>query len=264
VFGSLERNTIGEIWRDGPLSDFRAVLRRRASTPAGCNDCVRNGRRRISPLFVAVEPISYRPLLTVGIEQDVDAGWRIRNPRDGGIVTDPVVVTGSAPHGWWRGALGGFQTRPALCLDREPVSVLDDAIIDRGQFAYLLQVPYLTEGEHVLSLANRGTRGPGASPRSVSFWRPNDCDDVDVQRPTIRAMSTAGIDVRLWSRARSARVAVDGRPWRATEWYCSKVRGEWRGIAVLDLRGLPLGRHEIEIWPAGHSRSHHLLHRVAD
>jgi hypothetical protein len=66
-----------------------------------------------------------------------------------------------------------------------------------------------------------------------------------------------------WFRARSARVAVDGRPWRATEWYCSKVRDDWRGIAVLDLQGLPLGRYEIEIWPTDHSRSQHLVQRVA-
>ena len=264
VFGSLEQNTIAEVWREGPLSDFRSVHQLGSSIPAGCEDCVRNGRSRISPLFVAVEPISYRPLLARDMEQEVEDGWCIASPRDGSVVTDPIVVTGNAPRAWWRAALGGDRSRPSLCLDREPVAVLDHAVVDGGRFALLLPVPYLTEGEHILSLARRGTRGPGVSTRSVSFWRPTDCDDIDVQRSVIPAVSTAGIGVRLWSRARAARVVVDGRPWKAADWYCSRIGAEWRGIAVLDLRRLPLGRHELEIWPVDNPCSHYTLHRIVD
>lgn len=263
VFGSLRTNTIAEIWRDGPLSDFRSVHRRRTSIPAGCENCVRNGRSRISPFFVAVEPISYRPLIARDLERGIDDRWTIAGPRDGSVVTDPIVVTGSAPHARWRAPFGGNRSRPSLFLDREPVAVLDHAVVGGGRFALLLPVPYLTEGEHILSLAERGARGPGASPRSVSFWRPTGIDDVALQRSVTPAVSTAGIGVRLWSRARTARVVVDGRPWHAADWHCSRVGGQWRGIAVLDLQRLQLGRHEIEIWPADHSRSQHLVQRVA-
>ncbi len=262
VFGSLERNTIADIWRDGPLSDFRSVHRRGVSIPAGCEACVHNGRSRISPLFVAVEPIIYRPLLATEEEQELDHGWSLTSPCDGSVVTDPIVVTGSAPRAWWRATVDRGRCRPSLCLDREPVAVLEDAVIDRGRFALLLPVPYLTEGEHILSLVGKGMRGPGASRRSVSFWRPTDCSDAGVQRPVIPAVSTAGIGVRLCSRARAVRVAVDGRPWHAADWYCSRVGGQWRGTAVLDLQRLPLGRYDLDIWPAGHSPSHYSLHRL--
>ena len=262
VFGSLESETVDVVWRDGPLSEFRACHLRGASVPAGCADCLRNGRRRVSPLFVAVEPVSYRQLLSGDTDQELGDGWHITSPRAGSVVTDPIVVTGTTPRVSWRAGRRRGGSLPALCLDREPVAVLDDAVIDRGRFAYLLKVPYLTEGEHILSLVKKGACGPGASARSVSFWRPIDPVEVAEPRSAIHVVHTAGIAFRLWSRARGARVTVDGRRWHAADWYCARIAHQWWGIAVLDLQRLPGGHHDLEISPAGHSISHHVLQRL--
>lgn len=93
----------------------------------------------------------------------------LEGPAADEVVTDPIVITGRLPadrHGYdW----------PELYIDRTRVATLGDAIVDRDRFVLILDVPYLTEGAHVLSLGPAADASrpatPGQSRRTFHFWR---------------------------------------------------------------------------------------------
>ncbi len=272
-FGNLLEATFEEIWDGDAFAGFRDQHRRQAETPAGCGSCVANGRQRHSPYFEALEPISYRPLLSLSDPPALRHDLAVESPAEGEVVTDPLVVTGRLPPGAMQGVNGH---RPLLYIDRTPVSNLTEAVVADGRFLLVLPVPYLSEGAHVLSLrlAEQGTSAPpgladpGWSRRTFHFWH---CPGGD--REAMAATRTAAVVLTLRRPASSVEVRIDGQPWSSAEWYCGRApwspepangvslprralrrlarlfRPSWRAGVALTLDGLPEGRHAMEVRP---------------
>ncbi len=177
-FGNLCEASFEEIWNGGAFAGFRDQHREQAETPVGCSNCVANGRQRHSPYFEALEPVSYRPLLSLSDPPPPERGLAIERPAEGETVTDPLMVIGRLPPGSRiRDATNG--QRPLLYIDRTPVSDLSDAVVAGGRFQLMLPVPYLTEGAHILSLRlarEEESAEPGWSRRTCHFRRRPEAD----------------------------------------------------------------------------------------
>jgi MoaA/NifB/PqqE/SkfB family radical SAM enzyme len=256
-FGELRSSSIEEIWTGGDWADFRREHCHGPGTPIGCGFCIANGRSRISPLVRSVEPVSFRPFQAIPPSGREPKGWLIVGPEDGATITDPILITGCAPkylrffprRVWWR-------LLPDIIIGSESVASLGDAIFDGRDFALILQVPYLSEGDHVVSLAMAGRSGPGWCRRTVRFWRPD--DDLD----SITTGITLAIEQSLQSRAQSVEVSIDGNHWGRSRWYCSPVHGRWRGITVIDVADLEIGRHQVTVHVENHTPLHCEFQRV--
>lgn len=60
------------------------------------------------------------------------------------------------------------------------------------------------------------------------------------------------VRLRLERRTRRPRVLIDGHIWEEVRW-CVTANGDgWNGVAILGLKHLPVGPHEIRIEPPGH------------
>ena len=108
-----------------------------------------------------------------------------------------------------------------------------------------LDLPFLSEGAHLLSL-----RQPGADEefaiRTVHVWKP------EAREPgTILATCAAAVGRRLEKKVRSARIRIGGRD-ASAEWFCGRTKEGWSGFAWLDLTALSAGVHAVEIEPEGH------------
>ena len=232
-FGNLFEASFEEIWNGDAFVRFRDQHRGQTETPVGCGNCVENGRQRHSPYFEALEPVSYRPLLSLSEPPSPRPGLAIERPAEGEVVTDPLVVTGRLPPGSWTMESAGGR-RPLLYIDRTPVSDLGDAVFTGDRFLLVQPVPYLSEGAHVLSLG-LGRKGepaePGWSRRTCHFrHRP------EGGREAITVTRTAAVVMTLSRPAASAEVRIDGRPWSAVKWYCCLApwcRGATNGASPL-------------------------------
>jgi hypothetical protein len=256
-FGELCKSSIDDIWTGDDWVDFRRQHHRGAGTPRGCGFCIANGRPRISPLVRSVEPVSFRPFRSAPPSGREPKGWLIDGPEDGATITDPILITGRAPR--YFGLLPErvrWRVLPDIIIGNEPVASLGDAVFDGGDFALIIHVPYLSEGDHVVSLARAGQSGPGWCRRTVRFWRPDD----DPNSITIGA--TLAIEQSLQSRAQRVEVSIDGNPWSRSRWYCSQGHGRWRGITVIDVADLEIGRHQVTVHVEHHNPSHHRFRRV--
>ena len=257
LFGVLGEDTIEEMWYGEDWSSFRNQHVIGFETPAGCAACVANGRQRLSPFMQPVEPVSYRPFLAFPEPRRGRRSWVLDDPSDGATVTDPLLVTGRVPR-IIPSVLRRIGERffPTVMIDCEPVATIADAVFDGASFALSIRVPYLTEGEHVLSLAIPGERQPGWSRRTFRFWRPHE------DRNMITALNTLAVGQRLFTRAREATVCIDGLGWLSTKWLCSRNRAAWRGLTIVDLDGLDAGRHDLVVQFEHHSPSRYLIWRV--
>ncbi len=257
TIGLLAENSVGEIWTGKNWSDFRLQHRRGSCTPNGCSFCIANGRQRLSPMVKSVEPVSFRPYLSAPPPSREQKGWVIDQPEDGAMITDPILITGRAPR-YLRYVPRRAKRKllPEVVIGSEPVASLGEAVFDGDDFALTFRIPYLSEGDHVLSIAVAGEGGPGWCRRTVRFWRP----DGDPNSITVGA--TLAVGQLLHSRARKVDVFVDGNHRRLTRWYCSRVGNRWRGISVIDVAGLKAGRHRVTVSVERHSPSHYFIRRV--
>ncbi len=293
-FGNLFEATFEEIWNGDAFVDFRDQHREQTETPVGCDNCVENGRQRHSPYFEALEPVSYRPLLSLSDPPSQPHGLAIERPGEGEVMTDPLIITGRLPPGFQtmdQPPLASANTsvngnRPLLYIDRTPVSDLSEAVTADGRFLLVLPVPYLSEGAHVLSmgLADPGTPAqPGWSRRTFHFRQGPEGD-----REATAVTRTAAVILTLKRPAHSAAVWIDGQPWSPVEWYCCpapwcreessrtsllrrafKPLGRrpqlaWRAGVSLALDGLSPGRHAVEIRPRRQGAHTVLLERFPD
>lgn len=161
-FGNLWTNSIEEIWNGPAWRAFRAQHARRE--PArGCGVCMANGRERNSAYFRTVERVTYKPMfdpprVAPGEVVTIDA------PVARTTVHDPLLVSGhmnaSLP-------LADFE----LMIDATPVANFDTARFHHNLFAFELQIPFVTEGAHVIWARRRGETS-GWAHREVFLWRP--------------------------------------------------------------------------------------------
>lgn len=242
-FGNLFEQSFSEIWNGAAFRGFRNQHHLRRDTPTGCSNCIRNGRVRHSPYLAALEPVTYRPLKdpTQANSSAETGSTTLEWPLDGAVVTDPLLVRGRLPQG---------EDPPDLVIDRKfSIPLSRAAVWESGEYAAPLDVPYLTEGAHLLSL-RRGESEEFAM-RTVHVWKP--------PREEARIAATSSIAVsRSFNRdVRGARLAIDGRPWKSATWLYRASRDGGRGIAWFDLEGLPSGRHYLSVKPERHRKTRH-------
>lgn len=161
-FGSLHDNTIEEIWNGERFRAFRAQHARN-EVADGCANCIANGRKRHSPFFRTLRPVTYRPLSIA--RPSPDHPIAIRRPESDDDVTDPLVI---------RGTIAAVDTLEyELMIDETPVANFHDDTVTRiegSEFEMCVPVPFLTEGAHLLW--TRSARDLSSSdPREVYFWR---------------------------------------------------------------------------------------------
>lgn len=248
--GDLNRQSFAEIWNGPAYARFRRQhAARGAAAPAGCEACFKNGRKRHSQYFAAVEAVSYRPLLDRPAPPP-RRGIRLATPRQGDVVTLPLVVTGHLPRlGRARLPWQGRRLRPELLVDSTPVAHLRWAALDGNRFAVVVDAPYITEGAHVLSLRMDREPLPGWSRRTVHLWRPPAGNGHP--GPVLAGTSAATAVLPLPRRTRRVEVWVDRRRWPDFRWLCASGPEGWLGVAELDLNWLPAGEHRLEVQPAG-------------
>lgn len=161
-FGSLHEQTIEEIWNGERFRAFRAQ-HARSEVAEGCTNCIANSRKRHSPFFRTLRPVTYRPL-SVG-DATPEHPITIRTPERDDDIGDPLIV---------RGTIAAENTLDyELMIDETPVANFhDDAVtrIDGSEFEICVPVPFLTEGAHLL-WTRRTSDLSGGEPREVYFWR---------------------------------------------------------------------------------------------
>jgi MoaA/NifB/PqqE/SkfB family radical SAM enzyme len=242
-FGNLFEQPFSDIWNGAAFRGFRDQHRLRQDTPVGCANCIRNGRVRHSPYLAALQPVTYRPLKDpAGANPSAETlSATLEWPSDGVVVTDPLAV---------RGRLARGENPPDLVIDRDVSIPLSQAAVwESGEYAAVLEVPFLSEGAHLLSL-RRGD-GEEFAVRTVHVWRP------PREAARIPATSSLAIGISCSRDARGARLSIDGRRWKAGTWLYRRSPEGCRGIAWFDLEGLPPGPHDLSVKPGRHRRSRH-------
>lgn len=231
VFGNLFERPLEAIWNGDPFRAFRA---RHAfgGLPSECANCRRNGRVRLSPYFAPVRPVTYRPLAEgLGTEA---RRTTLRLPADGAVITDPWTAAGDWPPD---------APLPDLWVDRSfRVPLGSIAARVGGRFAAILDLPFLSEGAHLLHL---GERDRGWDQRTIHLWRPGIEPDV------LPAIGTAAVGRMLDRRIDGAAVELDGVPWPDAEWFSSRLPGGWYGLAIVRLAGCLPGTHRLNVRPRG-------------
>ncbi len=225
-FGTLSEAAFDEIW-DGPsFRAFRLQHVARAEPPAGCANCIRNGRPRHSPFFRTLERVTYRPLRLPGSASAPPV--RIDRPARGETVTDPLVVTGiatAAARAW------------DVMIDDCAIPSLD--LMEDGRFVASGEVPFLTEGAHVVWIRGRnGEAAEGWDHREIHFWRPA------AQEGAI-ARTTGLASRRLPYACPEPRVFIDRRLWPAARLV---ERHAAPPLLLIDTAALTPAEHQIEVW----------------
>lgn len=224
VFGNLFEQSFDEIWNGEPYRIFRRQHFGADVIPTGCATCKANGRQRHNPLFAAVEPVSYRPLLALAGEAPRPQGLALDWPRDGVAVTDPLVLTGSVADRGMRRFFGlGRRAWPHLMIDRTPIGLAEDSVVDGDRFVALLSAPYLSEGAHVLSLRSDVEPAPGWGRRTVHVVR------SPARGQSLPATATATVICPLSRATRDIEVRLNGRAWTGASWLCGRTRRGGRG-----------------------------------
>lgn len=157
VMGLLAESPIEGIWCGSAYAEFRDC-HRMGQLPVGCESCAANGRTKISPHLDAVKAVVCRPF-SLQPEPEAIAGWALSSPSEGESTTDPLTITGTTP-------AGAYGSIPEIAIDGVRVAQTGDAQFADGRFTLRLEVPYLTEGVHLMSLVGESDAAPGWSRRA--------------------------------------------------------------------------------------------------
>lgn len=240
VFGNLRERPFGDIWNGVPFRAFRSRHASGGGLPPECANCRRNGRIRLSPYFVPVRPVTYRPLAE-GLEP-WDRPPLLSTPADGDTVTDPWVVEGACP---------SDLPLPDLWVDRSFRVPLESIAARRdGRFAALLELPFLSEGAHLVHL---GEPDHGGDMRVIHVWSPRRTEGF------LPSLGAAAVGRMLDRRVDTADIRLDGARWPASGWFRSRRPGGWYGLAVVRLAGCPPGPHLLTVRPKGYPASEYGL-----
>jgi len=115
--------------------------------------------------------------------------------------------------------------------------------------AAVVEIPYLTEGAHLLSLRRGASENIGI--RTVHVWRP------PPESGRIFATSFIAVGMTCGRDTARANLAIDGRRWKAATWLHRESEEGCRGIACFDLNGLPPGPHRLSVEPRRQPISHY-------
>jgi len=226
MFGNLFEETIDEIWNGERFRRFREQHARHEIAD-GCNNCMLNGRVRNSPFFRATERVTYAPFPIARAEGDPILTFH--SPRAGDTVTDPLIVSGTAH-------IDPLDIE--LVINDVPVANLHDiGWFDGANFVAALELPFLSEGAHILSAQRRGEHA-GYEHRELFFRR-----GVESAAHTIDALFFAEpmLDPSL---------LIGGLEWNDVTW---RTMSNPRGISLVahaDLRRLPPGDYTAVIQKA--------------
>lgn len=232
-FGSLFEHEFAEIWNGAAFSAFRRAHAERRETPTGCANCIRNGRPRHSPFYAPLEAVTYRPIATPGEAHRAGTGAAIEWPRENAVVTDPIVVTGAVPVG----------TRGEIVIDRAfPLPLGSVAVVEGGKFIAVLDLPFVTEGSHLVGL--RATPGGEIeAERTVHLWRPPAGEgETRASGIAARLLTLTGPPVRPKIRA------VEFGRLEGT-WLAERSENRWKVAVTFDVSGLSAGTHSIDARP---------------
>lgn len=226
MFGNLFEESIGEIWNGERFRRFREQHARH-EIAEGCNNCMLNGRVRNSPFFRATERVTYAPFPIARAEGDPIITFH--SPRAGDTVTDPLIISGTAH-------IDPLDIE--LVINDVPVANLHDAgWFDGANFVAAIELPFLSEGAHILSAQRRGEHA-GYEHRQLFFRR-----GVESAAHTIDALFFAEpmLDPSL---------LIGGLEWNDVTW---RTMSNPRGISLVahaDLRRLPPGGYTAVIQKA--------------
>ena len=232
-FGSLFEREFAEIWNGEAYSAFRRAHAGRRETPAGCANCIRNGRVRHSPFYAPLQAVTYRPIAAPGEARRVSAGATIEWPLDDAVVTDPIVITGAVSGG----------PRGEIVIDRAfAVPLGTVAVVDAGKFTAVLDVPFVTEGSHLVGW--RAAPGGGIeAERTVHLWRPPAAEgETRVAGLSGRLMTLKRKPMRPSIRAGESG-ELDG------VWMSERFGDSWRIAVAFDASRLRVGAHSIDVRP---------------
>lgn len=226
MFGNLFEESIDEIWNGERFRRFREQHARH-EIAEGCNNCMLNGRVRNSPFFRATERVTYAPFPIARAEGDPIITFH--SPRAGDTVTDGLIISGTAH-------IDPLDIE--LVIDDVPVANLRDAgWFDSANFVAAIELPFLSEGAHILSAQRRGEHA-GYEHRQLFFRR-----GVESAAHTLDALFFAEpmLDPSL---------LIGGLEWNDVTW---RTMSNPRGISLVahaDLRRLPPGDYTAVIQKA--------------
>ena len=232
-FGSLFEREFAEIWNGPAYSAFRRTHAERRETPTGCANCIRNGRPRHSPFYAPLQAVTYRPIAAPEESRRLSAGAGIEWPLDHAVVTDPIVVTGTVPDG----------ADGEIVIDRAfPLPLRKVAVVDGGRFVAVLDLPFVTEGSHLVGLRT-APGGEITAERTVHLWRPHAAEgETRVSGLAGRVMALKGPPLR--PKIRAGKLGE-----LAGVWTSQRSGLRWRVAVTFDVSGLAVGTHLIDIRP---------------
>jgi MoaA/NifB/PqqE/SkfB family radical SAM enzyme len=229
-FGNVAKTPFDEIW-DG--DSYRRLRGDHAAglVPPGCARCVGSGRVMRSPLFPPSFPAPPAPV------PEADGVFSLESPAAGEPVGDELLLAGTLP-----------EAGPPL--GRRFVDVFIDAILVarvaarkfRRRFAASIPIPYVTEGHHVVRARIEDARGPQSA-----IERPIQVARLDTAEGDITAVEKAVVGVEITRREPAPSATCDQRPWPVADWACGRSKSGFLGIAILDVRALTPGPHDLEL-----------------
>jgi len=235
-FGNLFEHDFAEIWNGAAYSAFRRVHAEGRETPAGCANCIRNGRPRHSPFYAPLEAVTYRPIATPGEAPRVSTSAAIDWPLENAIVTDPIVVTGAVPDG-----------SGEIVIDRAfPIPLASVGVVEGGRFAAVLDLPFVTEGSHLVGLR----AAPGEeieAEKTVHLWRPR------AGEGETRVSGLAGCLMTLKRPPVRPRIRAMESGRLEGIWLSERFENRWKVAVTFDVSGLSAGTHAIDARPRWHA-----------
>jgi MoaA/NifB/PqqE/SkfB family radical SAM enzyme len=164
-FGNLYQASFEEIWNGNRFRAFRAQHAKQ-QVATGCANCVRNGRVRSSTFFRPTQAVTYKPYFVAVPKPAIDDPVSLSAPAAGATSIGTILVAGAL-------APGAHASMFELMLGYTPVANLGEATFSNNtQFRMRLNLPYLTEGAHVMWVRKAGDSSAGWSYRDFFFWRP--------------------------------------------------------------------------------------------
>jgi MoaA/NifB/PqqE/SkfB family radical SAM enzyme len=243
VLGDLNHGTLEEIWNGPGYTGLRAD-QAAGRVSAGCEVCVRNSRVKQSPYLMPREtaaPSEAEPQAIVDL------------PSGGDLVEGSLVVVGRIAAG---GERQGERSRlPEVWLDHTLLAALGDcAMVDGGQFAAVIPIPFVSEGGHRLSF-----RPLHAAEREAFGHRYLQTSGL---RDGLAAVSRLAVPVVLRDWEPRPAVRLDGRPHAVSRWLCAPHGAGWMGVAVLDLRRVAPGSYRVDLFFTQHPPFHQRIVRL--
>jgi MoaA/NifB/PqqE/SkfB family radical SAM enzyme len=233
VLGTLGPQTMEEIWNGAGYGGLRSDMTAGA-VPTTCTSCVQQGRVKRNSYLRPATPA------TVPARRPLDVVFA--TPVGGEVVGD-LVVLGQARR---RPSIANWKPLqldelPAIHLEGRRIAGLRDyCAVDGNWFAGVVPLGYVHDGAYELSFHDTdGCELPRAGRPQVQ---------VGHREPGVW-VATEQVAIPVWINQPERRVAVRSGDRRlpVRHWFCGAHHDHWLGVALVDVRKLPPGRHPLEI-----------------